>query len=240
MPDNKTYAVVLRSKNGNASDVQLKLSSDSEEYAVSFESVEFDAVASDADPNRLGQTDFKYESPVVFIVLPRADPLLLAEVDSSGTPAKACLSQYGAITEYYRKTYYGERHLVDPVERGREEAMLHIFREVKPEPVPVSAAKALPPVSCPVRYREARAVVPQQPDYPATARFRGAAGTVLIMVDLDADGHVAESTIYRSSGDIALDNAAWYAASHSTYEPEIFRCVSIPGSYIFHAAFDPN
>jgi len=76
------------------------------------------------------------------------------------------------------------------------------------------------------------------PDYPDIARQQGAAGSTLVRVTLDAQGHVLAASIYKSSGNMALDNSAMQAAKASRYRAEVVDCVPTGGQYIFHADFD--
>jgi protein TonB len=78
---------------------------------------------------------------------------------------------------------------------------------------------------------------PVEPDYPDIARQQGAVGTTQVKVTLAADGSVASVSVYKSSGNQALDNSAMKAARDTAYTPEIVNCVKTAGSYIFRADF---
>ncbi len=57
------------------------------------------------------------------------------------------------------------------------------------------------------------------PSYPAIARRMGWEGTVLLDVEVDADGHVGHVTVARSSGHTVLDRAAIDAVRSWRFEP---------------------
>jgi TonB family protein len=93
-------------------------------------------------------------------------------------------------------------------------------------------------LACEHRYRYARidghAVAPQ---YPLVAQEGGQTGRVFVRVALNADGSVANVSLYKSSGFTALDQAAMNAAAQTKYLPEVFRCEPIAGAYLFSASF---
>jgi TonB family protein len=74
-------------------------------------------------------------------------------------------------------------------------------------------------------------------DYPAMARIMGQTGTVLVKVSLTETGAVDGVAVYHSSRSSYLDQAALNAAQHAHYRPELFRCVPVPGAYLFRADF---
>jgi TonB family protein len=57
------------------------------------------------------------------------------------------------------------------------------------------------------------------PLYPAAARRRGAQGTVVLSVHVDAQGRVSNLWLFRSSGHRSLDNAAIAAVKDWIFEP---------------------
>lgn len=57
------------------------------------------------------------------------------------------------------------------------------------------------------------------PAYPADALKEGVAGTVVLVVDIDALGHVTGLAVERSSGDARLDSAALSAAARWSFQP---------------------
>jgi protein TonB len=76
-----------------------------------------------------------------------------------------------------------------------------------------------------------------QPKYPENAREQGATGTVQVKVSLNPSGGVISTSIYKSSGNAELDQAALAAAHESTYNPEIEDCQPVAGTYLFRAGF---
>jgi TonB family protein len=77
-------------------------------------------------------------------------------------------------------------------------------------------------------------------DYPDIAKQQGAVGTTQVKVSLDAAGGIASVTVYKSSGNQALDNSALAAAKATSYTPETVNCVPEAGSYLFRVDFTGN
>jgi len=75
--------------------------------------------------------------------------------------------------------------------------------------------------------------------YPVAAERVGATGRVWVNVRLTEDGTVAQTTIYRSSGNYYLDASALSTASKTRYSPQIFRCEPVATYYLFVANFEP-
>jgi len=63
------------------------------------------------------------------------------------------------------------------------------------------------------------------------------AGTAQVRVDLAPSGAVTHATIYRSAGNVLLDQAALRAARSSTYRAETRDCALVGGSYLFTVDF---
>jgi TonB family protein len=76
------------------------------------------------------------------------------------------------------------------------------------------------------------AIPPEQPD-----DAQGAAGTVLVQVDLSADSKILKVSLFKSSGNAALDRAAIHSTPQSTFQTERLNCQYIPASYIFRVGF---
>ena len=94
-----------------------------------------------------------------------------------------------------------------------------------------------PPLTCGDPYHYERLSRGATPVYPLAAGAAGISGRATVKVTLGNDGSVVNATIYRSSGYDSLDSAAIDAAKNSSFEPETFRCVGYPGSYLFTADF---
>lgn len=76
------------------------------------------------------------------------------------------------------------------------------------------------------------------PDYPDSARHLGLGrATVILLVDLDADGHLENMSLTRSSGNMAFDQAARDAAQASVYAPKQMNCQPVAGAVPFKALF---
>lgn len=71
----------------------------------------------------------------------------------------------------------------------------------------------------PVAVAESRMLNP--PAYPADAQKAGIAGTVMLVVDVAADGSVSGARVDRSAGDARLDAAALDAVKHWKFKPAI-------------------
>jgi TonB family protein len=76
------------------------------------------------------------------------------------------------------------------------------------------------------------------PDMPEIARQMGATGTAQIKVTLDAKGNVTAVSVYKSTNNRALDQAALQAAQQSRYSPQVKDCVAVAGSYLYVVTFE--
>ena len=76
------------------------------------------------------------------------------------------------------------------------------------------------------------------PDMPEMARQMGATGTAQIKVTLDAKGNVTAATVYKSTNNRSLDQAALQAAQQSKYSPQVKDCVAVAGSYLYVVTFE--
>jgi len=72
---------------------------------------------------------------------------------------------------------------------------------------------------------------------PEVAQEQGVTGTTQVEVSIDPDGRITATSIYRSSGSQALDNAALAAARQSTYKADVRDCEAVAGSYLFTVVF---
>ena len=116
-----------------------------------------------------------------------------------------------------------------------------------PQPASTIASTPAPTVAPPTATPKPQCAVPNadaaikgqavEPDYPDQAREQGAEGTVRVKVTLDAAGNGVDFSIFKSSGNIALDQAAIKAARATQYTPEVVDCVKTAGSYLFDADF---
>jgi protein TonB len=106
-----------------------------------------------------------------------------------------------------------------------------------PSTAPPATPAATPKPACAQPHVDATVTRPVEPDYPDMARQQGATGTVQVKVTLTAGGGVSSASVYRTSGNQSLDNAAVAAAQQSSYSPEIDNCQPVAGSYLFRADF---
>ncbi|MDQ3229484.1 MAG: energy transducer TonB [Pseudomonadota bacterium] len=86
----------------------------------------------------------------------------------------------------------------------------------KPAAKPRQVAKATTP-----RIVAARPLNNPRPDYPAEAQRRGETGTVILRVNVNADGSAGDIDFVQRSGSQALDRAAQQAVRKWTFNPEM-------------------
>ena len=88
---------------------------------------------------------------------------------------------------------------------------------------------------------EASVTNPVQPDYPESARDLGlGAVTVNVKVTVGPSGNLIGASVYKSSGNMAIDQAALRAARESNYSPKLVDCQPTQGDYLFRADFQPD
>lgn len=105
-------------------------------------------------------------------------------------------------------------------------------------PAPTATATGTPGPSCANPNVEATATQKVTPDMPEIARQMGATGTAQIKVTLDPNGGIVSATVFRSTNNRALDQAALQAAQQSKYAPEIRNCQKVGGSYLYTVTFE--
>lgn len=82
-----------------------------------------------------------------------------------------------------------------------------------------------------------------QPPFPAAGIIARAHGAVVVKVDLNVEGLVESASVYRTdgigddAGGKALQQAALYAASETTYGAAVLNCKGYAGSYLFKSEF---
>jgi TonB family protein len=69
-------------------------------------------------------------------------------------------------------------------------------------------------------------------EYPESALQQGEGGKVTVKVTLSPTGAIIATTIYKSSGFLALDKSALKAARASRYIPEVENCQRVGGTYL--------
>lgn len=109
------------------------------------------------------------------------------------------------------------------------------IREAKQQRAQTRSPSAIPACS-----RQASVLNPVQPVYPDSASLHSVV-TVEVLVDIGADGRIRGTSIYKSSGNPAIDAAALKAATMSTYSPSIdAKCHPAEGRFLFRADFTPD
>jgi TonB family protein len=89
--------------------------------------------------------------------------------------------------------------------------------------------------NCDVPNREAGILHRANPQLPSSFRH-GATGKLIsmqVVVLLGPDGLVKRASMWKSSGDDDLDDAAIAAVQQSTYRPKLSGCTAAYGVYIF-------
>jgi TonB family protein len=92
-----------------------------------------------------------------------------------------------------------------------------------------------PRPECSTPYAPASVIDAVSPSTPEGADEQ--TGTAQVKVELSATGSVVGVTIYRSAGNLFLDQAALQAARMSTYHSETKDCAAVGGSYLFTVDF---
>jgi protein TonB len=105
-------------------------------------------------------------------------------------------------------------------------------------PAPTATAVTTAKPACANPNQVATATQKVTPDMPEIARQMGATGTAQIKVTLDASGNVMGVTVFKSTNNKALDQAALQAAQQSKYAPEVHNCQPVGGSYLYTVTFE--
>lgn len=77
-----------------------------------------------------------------------------------------------------------------------------------------------------------------QPEFPDAARNMKGTLRAVITVNVSADGQMTSATVLQSTGNQALDQAAFAAARQSTYLPAVKDCKRVPGTYQFTVTYE--
>lgn len=121
---------------------------------------------------------------------------------------------------------------IPPAVSGRIEEP--VARQHAPEPMSETTPPAaeMAPGSAPV------ALETPPPRYPASALRRGDSGEVMLRVDIDAEGRVADVDIVHGSGSRALDRAAISAVREWRFRPGQRDGHPVPGAVNVPITFD--
>ena len=74
-------------------------------------------------------------------------------------------------------------------------------------------------------------------EMPAIAQEMGIGGTSAVKINLAANGDLRSASLFQSSGNRWLDDAAMRSATLSRYIPETIDCRHVAGSYLVDVAF---
>ncbi len=93
--------------------------------------------------------------------------------------------------------------------------------------------------SCAQPNRDAGVTNGVQPDFPESAKGLGLGPdvTVLVLVTIGSSGNILDTSIYKSSDNMALDQAALRAARESSYQSKLVNCQPKDGTFMFRADF---
>jgi TonB family protein len=116
-------------------------------------------------------------------------------------------------------------------------------KTIRVPPPPAATARvsavfkqSLPPLPCGKLFTNATIVKPVQPVYPLS--YFDHDRSVQIEIFVDSNGNAVKSSVYKSSGLQAFDNAATQAALRSKYAPPMLLCTPVVGKYLFRADFE--
>jgi TonB family protein len=74
-------------------------------------------------------------------------------------------------------------------------------------------------------------------EMPAIAAEEGAAGSAQVRIRLTSTGVLDSATLFASSGNRWLDDAALRSARLTRFSPEIQQCRAVGGSYLYEVDF---
>jgi TonB family protein len=90
---------------------------------------------------------------------------------------------------------------------------------------------------CANPFRDGRLVEQGSLNLSEDMQNHGLSGETDVEVSINKDGTLADAWVWLSSGEAALDNAALWAAQHSTYEGAMAYCEPVPANYLFKITF---
>lgn len=104
-------------------------------------------------------------------------------------------------------------------------------------PAPSWAQAEPAATSCANPNEDARVVSAVNPSLPPTARNLHGSVTVLVEVTIGPDGKLKSATIFKSSGNSAMDEEALRVARASVYAPKTVHCVPTDAHVLFRVVF---
>jgi TonB family protein len=95
--------------------------------------------------------------------------------------------------------------------------------------------------ACTTRNRPASVIKLVQPDYPESARDVGiGAVAVEVQVSIGSSGNLIGAEVYKSSSNMAIDQAALQAARRSIYQPRLKDCQPTTADLLLHFDISPG
>jgi hypothetical protein len=224
MPNDQTYALVLRSPSVQPADLRVTLYSVSATYRLQLNAVSFGDGAVKLNP----EGSSAYESQPYFIALPHADVVIGASVEpANATSAPACEPRY-TLSDYLSKQLNPD--YVPSERRTLERAQLNraFLQGISAVPVSTTAENK---TSCDKPYTPARRLKHVVPN--PTFKLSGITETTTeVAVSVDSSGAVSDATIVQRSDSEAWDEVVLDSARRSTYEAATFLCHPIASVYL--------
>jgi hypothetical protein len=226
MPDGATYALILRSDGKSSGDVHLQLFSNKAVYAVTLGEVRFYpySLVRSTPQARAALPAGQYESAPRFVVLPRGDALIAAQVDSA---TSSCAPAYNYTDDF--RAQLDTKYVPSPARAASVVLVRHIFdRGVSPIAATEVRQQTL---ACRDAFSLAGVVKSAAAAIPVST-YAQPKSSADVAVTLDPLGYVVRAAIARTSGNEVRDLDALDAARSSTYRPAIFRCAAQPSTLV--------
>lgn len=163
--------------------------------------------------------NFDLFAPEILVELPKTMAIRYAYVDSyalDGRPAVSCPSEPFALPP-------------DPSEQfvapnSSNPRVAAVFKQ------------PLPGLPCGKMFSQAQVIKAAEPVYPVS--FFDHTRTAEVAIFLDSNGNLIKTSIYKSSGLEAMDDAATDAAIRSKFKPAMLLCTPVVSKYLFRAGFE--
>jgi TonB family protein len=220
MPDETTYAIILRSPSASPQALRITLYSVVASYEVQLPDATFGPVT-----DARGATTQDFETRPYFVTLPKADVVIGASVQPA-SEQPACDAQY-ILTDYLLKQVNKSYEPTDDLKLENVRLQQLFVKGLATIPTSAGTENA---GSCAQPYASAKMTKEELPNGAMMPRL--ANGEVSVLVGLDSRGAVTGTKIVRKSGSSEIDNAVLEAAKRSTYQPPAFLCRNIAGLYL--------
>ncbi len=219
------YAVIFGSNVAQTTSFTLTLYSKDATYSVTLP-----AVSMTTDASEIGRKGFR--STAIDLRKPAGSEIVAARVQASA-PIQACDTQY--LTDVPSSSALADpQRFVDLAETQLESAAVD---EIANGAKPIDLQPTPKTYNCSEPFVDLRTVHVLSPVYPNSARLSGITGSAVIEIFVSDENEVHGASIYKSSGNPDLDQAAILAAIGTTYMAEVFDCQRIPGNYLFRGDF---